>query len=208
MRIFVLARHGESVLNTEDRVNGDPSLPVELTERGREQARALGAQVANLPLDLCVHTSFDRTRQTAELVLRGRDVPFVEEPLLNDIDVGSLEGVLIDDYRAWKRRHTRRDAFPGGESLDAAALRYAAGLRKLLARDVTTALVVCHEIPVRYTVNAAAGSAELDGPVHDLRNAAPYIFDEPALQRAAARMEELATAAPGGAAQAPTGRTD
>ena len=202
MRIFVLTRHGESVLNSEDRVNGDPSISVELTESGLEQARALGVQVAQLPLDLCVHTGFDRTRKTAEAALAGRDVPLVEEPLLNDIDVGTLEGVLISEYRAWKRLHTRRDAFPEGESLDDAARRYAAALRNLLARDVETALVVCHEIPVRYTVNAAAGSDTLDGPVHNIENAAPYVFDERGLERAAARIEALTPAW-----VTPTGRT-
>ena len=40
-----------------------------------------------------------------------------------------------------------------------------------------TILCVCHEIPVRYAVNAAAGSESLDAPVHDIANAAPYVFD-------------------------------
>jgi hypothetical protein len=33
-------------------------------------------------------------------------------------------------------------------------------------------LVVCHEVPIRYAVNAAAGSDDLDGPFHDVENAA------------------------------------
>ena len=39
-------------------------------------------------------------------------------------------------------------------------------------------LVVCHEIPVRYALNAAAGSDDLDGPEHAIPNATPYLFDE------------------------------
>ena len=43
-------------------------------------------------------------------------------------------------------------------------------------------LVVCHEIPVRYALNAAAGSDALDGPpFHDLPNAVPFLFDGDAL---------------------------
>jgi len=53
-------------------------------------------------------------------------------------------------------------------------------------------LVVCHEIPVRYLVNAAAGSAELDGPVRFVANATPYLFDAESLARAVARIRELA----------------
>ena len=141
MQLYVIARHGESTLNSEDRVNGDPAVPVHLTERGRDEARLLGQQVAHVPFDLCVHTQFSRTRETAEIALEGLDVPIEVEPLLDDIDVGELEGITLEDYRAWKREHTRRDPFPAGESLDAAARRYAQAFRKLLARPETSILV-------------------------------------------------------------------
>ena len=183
MRLFVVARHAESTLNAERRVNGDPSVPVGLTERGREEARELGVQLAGLPLEACVVTRFRRTRETAELALAGRDIPLQTEPLFDDIRVGELDGKTIEEYRAWKHRNPRSVPFPGGESLDDAAARYAEGYARLLASPWRTALVVCHEIPLRYLLNAAGGSAELDGPVHELRNATPYLFDERALER-------------------------
>ena len=195
MRLFVIARHAHSTLNVERRVNGDPAVDVPLTDDGREEARQLGIQVANVPFDLCVHTRFGRTRDTAAIALAGRDVPVAVEPLLDDIDVGDLEGQSIDDYRAWKRAHTRADRFPGGESLDDAAHRYVLGFRTLLARPEARVLVVCHEIPLRYALNAAGGSDDLDGPVHELRNATPYLFDQPALERAAERIDRLAAPA-------------
>ena len=191
MRLFVLTRHAHSTLNVEGRVNGDPAVPVPLTDDGREQARMLGLELANVPLELCVHTRFTRTRETAELALGARGVPVVEEPLLDDVDVGDLEGDTIADYRAWKAKHARGDRFPGGESLDEAGRRYAAAFRRLLARPEQGILVVCHEIPVRYALNAAAGSDELDGPAHQIPNAAPFLFDEDALARAAERIEHL-----------------
>src|SRR5512134_190301 len=133
MRVFVLCRHGESMLNVERRVNGDPNVPVALTERGREEAKRLGEQVAHLPLDACVHTRFPRSRETAEIVLAERDdVPLAVEPLLDDIDVGDLEGELLETYRAWKHGNARNVPFPGGESLDDAARRYAAAFGRLL----------------------------------------------------------------------------
>jgi broad specificity phosphatase PhoE len=191
VRLFVLARHGQSVLNVERRINGDPTLDVPLTPEGEQAARALGHEIANVRLEVCVHTRFSRTRETARVALDGRDVPFAEEPLLDDIDVGELEGRTIDDYRAWKAAHTRRDRFPGGESLDEAAARYARAFRVLLERPEQTLLVVCHEIPIRYAVNAAGGSDDLDGPEHGIPNATPFLFDEQALERAAARIDEL-----------------
>jgi probable phosphoglycerate mutase len=191
MRLFVFARHGQSELNVTHRVNGDPAVPVGLTEQGEREAGGLGAQLANVELDLCVHTRFGRTRQTALLALGDRDVPLVEEQLLDDIYVGELEGGTIDDYRAWKAEHSRSDVFPGGESLDAAALRYADAFDRLVAREERTILVVCHEIPVRYALNAGAGSDDLDGPAHAIGNCIPHLFDEAGLRRAAERIRQL-----------------
>jgi broad specificity phosphatase PhoE len=191
VRIFILSRHGQSTLNIENKVNGDPTIPVPLTADGRLAAAKLGEQVAHLPLDLGVHTRFGRTRQTLELALTGRAVPTAEEPLLDDIKIGSLEGCSLEDYRTWKRAHARSDAFPGGESLDDSARRYARAFRALLARPEQRILVVCHEIPVRYALNAAAGSDDLDRPAHEIANATPYLFDERALERAADQIDAL-----------------
>jgi broad specificity phosphatase PhoE len=189
--LVVLARHAHSLLNVEGRINGDPAVPVPLTEDGEAEAQMLGLELAHLPLDLCLHTRFGRTAQTASLALAGRDVPVEVEPLFDDIDIGDLEGETVEDYRAWKAQHARADPFPGGESLDDAARRYAEGFRKLLARRPDSVLVVCHEIPIRYALNASAGSDDLDGPAHQIPNATPFLFDEPALARAAERIESL-----------------
>jgi broad specificity phosphatase PhoE len=191
MRLYVLVRHAHSTLNVESRVNGDPSVEVPLTEQGRKEAAALGHQLAQVPFELCVHTRFGRTLETADAILDGRSVPLSTEPLLDDIDVGELEGISIDEYRAWKRAHARSDTFPGGESLDDAAVRYARAFRRLLARPESSVLVVCHEIPIRYALNAAAGSDELDGPEHQVPNATPYLFDDGGLERAAAGIERI-----------------
>jgi bisphosphoglycerate-dependent phosphoglycerate mutase len=64
LRLFVFARHAESVANAANMLNSSPSQPVALSARGRTQARALGAQLANLHVDLAVGTRLLRTRQT------------------------------------------------------------------------------------------------------------------------------------------------
>jgi broad specificity phosphatase PhoE len=189
-RLFVLARHGESTLNVEHIVNGDPAVDVPLTEQGRDESRLLGDQVRDIDIDLCIHTRFARTLETARIALEGRDVAFEVEPLLDDVDIGELEGRTIDEYRAWKREHRRSDPFPGGESLDDAAVRYGRGFERLLARPERTILVVTHEIPVRYALNAAEGSDDPDSPHHQLANATPYLFSEERLALAAERLVE------------------
>jgi broad specificity phosphatase PhoE len=189
-RLFILARHGETTLNAARVVNGDPAVEVHLTDKGRDEARLLGEQLRNLPLDLCIVTRFGRTRETAEIALEGRSVRLEIESLLDDIDVGDLEGTSVDDYRAWKRAHARSDAFPNGESLDGAAVRYGRGLQSLLARTERAILVVTHEIPVRYALNAAEGSPDPDSPHHAIANATPYLFGEERLAQAAAHLAE------------------
>jgi broad specificity phosphatase PhoE len=184
VRLFILVRHGQSELNVARRVNGDPTVRVELTTQGEAEAEGLRLQVETVALDLCVQTRFERSRRTAEIAIASRDVPLLEEPLLDDIDIGDLEGETIEDYRVWKRSHRHDEAFPGGESLDDAARRYASGFEGLLARPEQRILVVCHEIPVRYALNAAAGSDTLDGPAHEIGNCIPHLFDADGLQRA------------------------
>lgn len=191
MSFVILARHGQSELNLTRQVNGDPTVHVPLTAQGEDEARRLGEALAGVGLDLCVHSSFERTRRTAELALAGLGVPLREEPLLDDVDVGALEGRSIDEYRAWKAEHGRSDAFPGGESLEDAARRYATALRGLLG-EPRRILVICHEIPLRYALNAAGGSDSLDGPAHEIGNAVPYLFSPARLRVAVERIEALA----------------
>jgi broad specificity phosphatase PhoE len=192
MRLFAFARHGESVLNLERRVNGDPSVEVPLTERGRGEAAQLGQSLSNVVIEACFHSRFPRTEETARIAMEGRELVWEVEPLFDDVDIGELEGWKIDDYRAWKHSHGRDEAFPGGESLDAAARRYADGFRALVDGPYSSVLVVTHEIPIRYALNGAAGSSTLDGPAHEIPNAVAYLFDEDGLERAVAGIAAVA----------------
>jgi broad specificity phosphatase PhoE len=188
MSLLLLARHGQSLFNVDGLVNGDPALDRGLSPLGVEEGRKLALQLAGLAIDLCIVSEFPRAQETARLALEGRAIPTHVDPELNDIRIGSLEGNTIAGYRAWKGAHSRGDRFPGGESLDEAARRYARAYARLLERDESTLLCVCHEIPVRYAVNAAAGSDDLDRPLHDVANATPYVFDEAGLRRAVERL--------------------
>jgi broad specificity phosphatase PhoE len=192
MRLFLLARHGQSLFNVDKAVNGDPALDRGLSEQGIEEAERLAGQLAALPVDLVAVSPFPRALQTANIALAGRDVPHLVDEELGDVRIGDLEGKSLDDYRAAPAHSNRKERFPGGESLDEAALRYAGVFERLLERDEAVTLVVCHEIPVRYVANAAAGSEELNGPLRFVANATPYLFDETSLRRAVEHTRQLA----------------
>jgi probable phosphoglycerate mutase len=193
VQLLLLSRHGQSKLNVAGLVNGNPALDQGLSPLGEEEAAGLGFQLVGVAIDLCVTSEFPRSQETAALALAGRDIRRLVDPDLDDVRVGELEGKTLADYRVWKRAHTRDDPFPSGETLNDAARRYADAFERVLARDEETIFVVCHEIPVRYAVNAAAGSDAFDRPLHDVANATPYLLDADGLRRAVDRMRELAT---------------
>jgi broad specificity phosphatase PhoE len=192
MRVFLVARHGQSLFNVDQVVNGDPALDRGLSEQGIEEAGLLAGQLAALPLDLVAVSPFPRALQTANIALAGREVPHLVDEDLGDVRIGELEGKSLDAYRDAPAHSNRKERFPGGESLDEAALRYAGAFGRLLARAEPATLVVCHEIPVRYLANAAGGSRELNRPLRFVANATPYLFDETSLSRAVERIRELA----------------
>jgi probable phosphoglycerate mutase len=192
MRLFLVARHGQSLFNVDKIVNGDPALDRGLSEQGIAEAERFAGQIAALPLELVAVSPFPRAIQTANIALDGREIPHLVDDDLGDVRIGELEGESLEAYRAAPAHSNRKERFPGGESLDEAALRYADAVERLLARNENTILAVCHEIPVRYLVNAAAGSAELNGPLTYVANADPYLFDDDSLNRAVRRIRELA----------------
>ena len=158
MRRLLAARHGESELSAKALVNGDPGVACPLTELGRAQARALGTALADERIDLCVVTEFERVRETAEIALAGRDIPFLVLPELNDPRYGEFEGGSIVAYREWVWARGPLDAPAGGEHRGELAGRYARGLRILADRPEDTILLVAHSLPLAYLRDAAAGT--------------------------------------------------
>ena len=155
----LLARHAESEFSVRGLTNGDPELEVALTERGRGQARLLGRSLGETEIDLCAVSEFQRTQETADLALEGRDIPRIVLPELNDIRFGEFEGRLLADYRAWARAHGPEDVVPGGESRADSVRRFITAIHKILERPEQTILVVAHSLPIRYALNAAAGGS-------------------------------------------------
>jgi probable phosphoglycerate mutase len=144
----ILVRHAESQANAMGIVNGDPSIPYELTDEGRRQAATLARSLAGERIDLCVVTEFLRTHETADLALAGRDVPRMVMPELNDPVFGVLEGRSLAEARAWLVDHGPAAHPDGGESRVETIARYCDGYRGLSTRPEDVVLVVAHALPV------------------------------------------------------------
>ena len=193
MEHALLTRHAESEFSVRGLTNGDPEIEVALTERGREQARRLGEQLASTEIDLCAVSEFQRAQETADLALTGRDVPRLVLPELNDIRFGEFEGRLLADYRAWARTHGPEDEVPGGESRAESVRRYVAAFGTILARPEPTILVVAHSLPIRYALNAAAGGLPKPA-MQPVSYAEPFPLSAPELTAAVERLETWALA--------------
>jgi broad specificity phosphatase PhoE len=157
VRRLLVARHGESEYSLKQLVNGDPGVSCPLTDAGRKQARALGAALAGEAIDLCAVTEFERVRETAQLALAGRDVPYLVVPELNDPRYGDFEGGPLAAYREWVWERGPLEAPPGGEHRGDLASRYARGFRTVLDRPEETILLVAHSLPIAYVRDAAEG---------------------------------------------------
>jgi broad specificity phosphatase PhoE len=182
----ILARHGESIFSARGLVNGDTAVAGPLTPDGEEEARRLGEAIAADAVELCVTTEFERTRQTADLALAGRDVPRLVVPELNDPLYGGFEGGALAAYRAWAHANASGEAPPdGGESRQAIVGRYARGFRAVLERPEETVLVVAHSLPIAYVL--ARGVPSVTVPLVEL--ATPYRFTAEELESAVAALE-------------------
>jgi broad specificity phosphatase PhoE len=188
VKTAILARHGESEFSARGVMNGDPGLAGPLTEEGVEQARQLGEALRDTALDLCVVTEFERTRQTADVALEGREIPRVVVPELNDIHVGEFEGGLLEAYRAWARDRSPVDIPAGGESRAGVAERFSRGYRLVLARPEETVLVVTHGLAIRYVLLALEGD-EPRPVVESVDYATPYRLSRVDLEHAVERLE-------------------
>jgi 2,3-bisphosphoglycerate-dependent phosphoglycerate mutase len=92
---LLLARHGETDWNRELRIQG--SSDIDLNELGREQARALATELADVELDAVYASDLARARATAEAVAAARGLEVRLDARLRERSFGSWEGLTRED---------------------------------------------------------------------------------------------------------------
>jgi broad specificity phosphatase PhoE len=192
VRRFLLVRHAESELGALGLIDGDPGRANALSETGRGQAEKLGARLAEEPIDLCVTTRLQRTRQTADLALAGREVPRLVVEELDEIRFGRWEERTFEQYAVWAWRAGPAERAPGGgESRQDVAARLATGWRRVLERPEETVIAFVHGLTMRYTIDAARGLVPAQR-ADQVALAEPYVLNEPELRAAVGTLERWA----------------
>tara|TARA_B100000508_G_scaffold132869_1_gene122226 strand:+ start:35 stop:3565 length:3531 start_codon:yes stop_codon:yes gene_type:complete len=91
---YYAIRHGESKSNAEKFLNGDQSVENPVTEKGIEQTKAAAKELPS-DIDVIFHSPFQRTRETAELLVEelglSKDI-LVEDERLRESGMGEVEG--------------------------------------------------------------------------------------------------------------------
>ena len=164
---LLLSPPRQSPLNVSGVGRRRPGARPGLSQLGIEEAAGLGRQLAGVGRPLRrVRLPLAQEPPASRSRAHGRD-PHVVDGDLDDVRVGDLEGDTLAAYRAWSTAAPRPTA--------SRAARPARGRTTLCGRPRTAARAERGDgplrvprIPVRYAVDAAAGSTQLDGPLHDV----------------------------------------
>lgn len=148
LRIY-LARHGQSVLNHEQRLSGQADTV--LTDKGLAQAHALCDVLRHEPISAIYASTLYRALQTAQPTAEWHGLPVQRMDELREINLGILEGRYFDnrDQEAcslWKQWEEDKYRFtpPGGEPYTVFASRVLTGLKTILERSRGSILIVGH----------------------------------------------------------------
>jgi broad specificity phosphatase PhoE/predicted kinase len=142
-----LVRHGETFFNLENRIGGDSDL----TEKGMDQANALGRYFAKKEVPVIFTSILKRTTQTAEPIANGQKkctiIPLSE---FNEIDSGICECMSYDEIRSnmpgidrGRKTDKYNYVYPGGEGYATMKERITRGINKVLyLSDISKNIVI------------------------------------------------------------------
>ena len=152
MKIYFV-RHGETDWNKERKIQGQVDIP--LNEFGRHLARETAKGLRDVPFDVCFTSPLGRARETAQIILQGRDVPILEDKRILEMHFGVLEGKCCskegwdvpDSFQMFFDDPVHYQAPEGGEDFQAVRERTGDFLNWLFAQEQyrdSTVLVTTH----------------------------------------------------------------
>lgn len=101
MTVFYLVRHGETVWNKEQRLQGWLDSP--LTSDGIMHAKKLGEHLKNEQFSAAFCSSSERAKETLSYLVHDNNLPIYYEDGLREINLGNWQGKTIEDVRKHDR---------------------------------------------------------------------------------------------------------
>lgn len=92
--MLYIMRHGKTDWNARRRLQGRTDVP--LNSEGRSMAENARLEYADVHFDVCYCSPLIRARETAEIFLRGRNIPIITDERLVEMSFGVCEGTEID----------------------------------------------------------------------------------------------------------------
>ncbi len=89
--MLYIIRHGKTDWNEVYKLQGRTDVP--LNEAGRLMAQKAAKDCENIDFDICYSSPLIRAKDTAQLILAGRDVPIVYDDRLMEMGFGEYEGI-------------------------------------------------------------------------------------------------------------------
>ena len=89
--MLYIMRHGLTDWNVRHKLQGQTDIP--LNGEGRRMAEKAAEAYQSVPLDLCYSSPLIRAHETAEIVLRGRNIPIRTDDRLREMCFGEYEGL-------------------------------------------------------------------------------------------------------------------
>lgn len=180
---IIITRHGESVFNTQNRLNRIVGVENGLTELGQKQSNEAAAKLKTEGIDYIYCSPLQRTKETAEIIANelgvGSENVLTDERLL-EMNFGQFEDKTVEEYHAYfgtgSQRLTKRPE--NGESWTDAKKRIGNFLFEINQKHQgKKILVVSHNGPLQMLQAAASGddfvatAKHLDDNDYDLENA-------------------------------------
>lgn len=120
--MLYIIRHGLTDWNTQYRLQGQTDT--ELNEEGIRMAHEAASEYKDVHFDICYCSPLKRARDTAQILLEGRDVPIIIDERLREMSFGIYEG-FANCYSfpdcpmyAFFKHPEEYKAVHGGESMD------------------------------------------------------------------------------------------
>lgn len=89
--MLYIMRHGETDWNLKYKLQGSTDIP--LNETGRVMAKNAAKEYRDIHFDVCYVSPLSRARETAKLVLEGRNIPIIVDNRLREMSFGEYEGI-------------------------------------------------------------------------------------------------------------------